>query len=106
MSSLGKVVEKHQEFQSADLLVVDTQGYELEVLKGFKNSLDISKALTLKSQLKLRLLTKKIHPNQNAENSLIITDLFLTQIIITYGVLLSRKNVIQKQSDILKRLSI
>lgn len=35
MSSLCKLAEKHTVFQRADLLVIDTQGYELEVLKGF-----------------------------------------------------------------------
>lgn len=65
ISSLGKVVEKHQEFQSADLLVVDTQGYELEVLKGFKKFLRYIKSIDLEVTVKAEIAFYEKNPSES-----------------------------------------
>ena len=65
MSSLEKVVEKHQEFQSADLLVVDTQGYELEVLKGFKKFLRYIKSIDLEVTVKAEIAFYEKNPSES-----------------------------------------
>lgn len=47
ISTLSKVVQRHPHFQFVDLLVVDTQGFELEVLKGFSKYLKDIKSIDL-----------------------------------------------------------
>lgn len=47
LSTLSKIVDKHMEFSRPDLLVIDTQGFELEVLRGFKKYLRNVKSIDL-----------------------------------------------------------
>ena len=47
ISTLNKLVQRIKVFQHVDLLVVDTQGFELEVLKGFSNFLANVKSIDL-----------------------------------------------------------
>ena len=47
ISTLSKIVQKNLIFQHVDLLVVDTQGFELEVLRGFSEYLKNIKSIDL-----------------------------------------------------------
>lgn len=47
ISTLNKIISKHLDFKYIDLIVIDTQGFELEVLKGFSNYLKNTKSIDL-----------------------------------------------------------
>ena len=47
ISTLNKIIAKHVDFEYIDLIVIDTQGFELEVLKGFSKYLKNTKSIDL-----------------------------------------------------------
>ena len=64
ISTLNKIVRRHREFKHADLLVIDTQGYELEVLYGFKTYIKNVKSIDLEVTIDKELSFYENNPSE------------------------------------------